>query len=162
MTTDSIEEEVVLSRDPARECSRGFSSSGADACSFIKRESGEKNDGQVVFEKRLLIHFKDTCDQTLLYQRVVVEASEDLLGICNLGSLSSRLLSFLEPLHALTNTKRVSLPVNLRRDKACNLIVALFPLRSRTFTPPVPEDYIPRPVVQSHPTPPSPGRHEKD
>lgn len=40
--------------------------------------------------------------------------------------------------------QRVSLPVNLRCDKACNLIVALFPLLTNIYSP-VPEDYIPWP-----------------
>lgn len=125
----------------------GFSSAGADACSL----SGEGNGTGKWFWKCCWSISRKGCDQSISEHGVVVLHSfvvQALGGFaldCDLGSFPQTPLRTRATSHAL-KYRRVTLPVNLWCDKACNLIVALFPpFCSRAFTPLVPEVYIPRP-----------------
>lgn len=140
-------------------CSRSFSSAGADACSLWRGRA--KRNGQVVL-RVLSTYFKDMCDHIILWKGVealqpfVLKPQRVYVGLQPL-LLSSASPPY--PSHFMcSRIQRVSLPVNLRCDKACNLIVALFSLCSRQFTP-----LCQRTVFHGRTIPPDPpGRPKKD
>lgn len=157
-TNGRIEEESidVLSRAPALECSRGFSSTGADA----PYQEGEwKGMGKWFWKCYWFI------SRTRVIKQYRNKGYEFSIPLClSLGGIYMQPLllssdSSLYPSHFMcSHIQRVSLLVNLRCDKACNLIVALFPLWHRGVNVRAQRTTFHGRTIPSDP----PGRRKKD